>query len=280
MNMIIQRLSELTALYSPLDFAYNQAMSGPYVDYRDKTDDGETVAGLKDGRISGAWRPMVCTGSDKWQKSEIKRLWDISHDIYYLDFLIDGQLSEVSRFLLMKGYRARPVYSQVIDLTKTQKELHADLRKSYKSLVNKIENVIIPRFYAPTSIIEAVKKIYQGNRGPETWDIQARMLCKCEAYCVFAPDTYALIYCNDTMAYYASGRGKGDSHAVLWCAILEAKRRDIKCFELGEQYFSIGMTPDEKIDMQGKPVTCKQVDISFLKRGFGGRTITRLILEK
>ena len=68
------KLSEHTALYSDLDWQYNNAMSGPYIDYRDKTDDGETVAGLKNGRISGAWRPCVCVGTAKYQKSEIKRL--------------------------------------------------------------------------------------------------------------------------------------------------------------------------------------------------------------
>lgn len=256
------KLSELTALYSELDWQYSQAMSGPYEDLRNKSEDGDTVAGLKDGRISGAWRPMVCIGSDKWQKSEILRLWRYSDNIYYMDFLINGQLSEVSKFLLREGYKARPVYTQIIDRTLPIHILHNHIRKSYKSLINKYENVE----YGGIDDYFIAHEKYGGHTRPYiTWLIQASMIEKEEAFILMdGSDAAVLIYCNGYSAYYAGGRSSPDknTHALLWQAIIRA---ECNIFELGEQVFY----GDEKL-----------INISTYKRGFGGETQTRLILEK
>jgi hypothetical protein len=262
------KLSEITALYSDLDFAYNQAMSGTYFDCRNKSDDGETVAGLKDGKITGAWRPMVCVGSEKWQKSEIERLWEISDDIYFMDFLIDGELSEVSKFLLMKGYRARPVYTQIINLTKPTTTLKAELRKSYKSLVNKDEGIRLVDIGEYKFLHESVKK---KSRSIKTWDIQFQM-----KPCIRRQgDCAVMFYQNDEgVAYYASAVGD-NVHALIWLEIICLRDFGFSSVELGEQVYCVGQTM-----LDGKPATQKNVNISLFKKGFGGKTVTRLILEK
>jgi len=254
------RLSELTALYSPLDVAYNQAMSGPYQDISYHGKDCTVIAGLKDGRIDGFWRPVVASGDAKALKLHIERLYDISRDIVYMDFLEGGRLSVISQFLLRRGYRARPYYTQIIDLTKTESQLHADLRKSYKSLVAKVGGSVI---YIGGSIerFRNIHKKHHGNtRSDETWAIQEKMNC----LYVIKGDSGAMFYRNGDSAYYASGTGN-NNHVCVWLGIRALEERDCKMLEMGEQVFS-GDT--------------KLVNISKFKRGFGGQTVTRLILEK
>lgn len=262
------KLSEITALYSDLDWQYNNAMSGPYIDYRAKTEDGETVAGLKDGKMSGAWRPMVCVGSDKWQKSEIRRLWEISQDIYFMDFLIDGKLSEVSRFLLKKGYRARPVYTQVIDLEKPLEVTKSELRKSYKSLVNKNDGIKLIDIHEYRTQHEIAKRKF---RLEKTWKLQHLM----KPIILRQGDCAVMFYQNNEgLAYYASAVGD-NAHALIWEVIRRAYNFAFCFVELGEQVYRTG-----QIMMDGKPASEKHVNIAMFKAGFGGRTVMRLILER
>lgn len=267
------QLSDLTALYSPLDIEYAQAMSGPYEDHSVHYEDCTIIAGLKDGKLTGFWRPMVAVGDRRTVLAEIKRLYfDVCNNMVFMDFLIGGELSEAGRFLLERGYQARPVYTQVLDLTFSTVYLHTKLRKSYKSLVAKYENVD----YGSADDYRRCHNRYSGRERPEkTWDIQARMIERQDAYVLTdGPDAAVLIYNNGITAYYAGGRSSPDknTHALLWQAII---RSEAKIFELGEQVFCVG-----QIMMDGRPATEKHVNIGHYKKGFGGQTMTRLILEK
>ena len=261
------KLEEITALYSPLDIEYAQAMSGEYEDLSFRSDEVTVIAGLKDGRISGFWRPVVAVGDERLQKLHIERLYDICRNIYYMDFLIDGKLSVISQFLLRHGHKARPYYTQIIDLTKTVGELHIDLRKSYKSLVNK-------DFGGIDTALGALKKLHYDMHGKqtrslETWEIQAKIISMQQAFVSIQDENEAacLIYHNQHTAYYFCGASKSgvNSHPCLWMAILHAKDLGCKSFEMGEQVFS----GNEKL-----------INISKFKRGMGGTTQVCLILEK
>lgn len=251
------KLEELTALYSPLDIEYAQAMSGEYEDLSFKSDEVTVIAGLKDGRISGFWRPVVAVGDDKLQKLHIERLYDTCRNIYYMDFLIDGKLSVISQFLLRHRHKARPYYTQIIDLTKSEEELHANLRKSYKSLVSNTDNIKPTSIYEYQNIHERVKG---KKRSQDTWEIMSNINYMC---CV-KQNAGVMIIINGECAYYMSAAGD-NTHSILWYLIRESKKYGCKLFELGEQIFS----GNEKL-----------VNISKFKRGFGGTTQTRLILEK
>lgn len=256
-------LEKLTALYSDLDIAYSQAMSGPYEDLSYHREDCTVIAGLKDGKITGFWRPVVAVGDDEAElKLQIVRLYETSRHITYMDFIEDGQLSVISRFLLRQGYRARPYFTQIIDI-RDMEVVRRNLRKSFKSLVNKTEGVnttVFDKYYC------LHREICGGIRPAKTWQIQEEMVRTGKAFCVAGPGAAILIYHNNYMAYYAGGRSLPgvDSHAVLYYAIETASQLRCKFFEMGEQVFS------------GDP---KLVNISKFKAGFSGTAQLRLILE-
>ncbi|KKN40730.1 hypothetical protein LCGC14_0730380 [marine sediment metagenome] len=251
------KLNAYTALYSSLDVEYSQAMSGPYEDLSFHDDDCKVIAGLKDNRISGFWRPMVATGGDKALKLHIERLYDICPHITYLDFLIDGRLSVISQFLLRHGHTARPYYTQIIDLTRSVEDLHCGLRKSYKSLVNKTDVWNIVKVPEYRQMCETIKGPRRSDR---TWEIQHRM----KPLCLTDGKAGAMFYCNKPAAYYASAAGE-NNHTAIYMAMGLLKNSGYKFLEMGEQIFAGDL---------------KLVNISKYKRGFGGQTITRLILEK
>lgn len=246
-------------------------MSGPYEDLSVKGDDFEIVAGLKDNKISGFWRPVVAFGNPKALKEQAEGLLKVSDDIYYCDYLCDGVASEFGLHLLKLGYKARPYYTQVIDLTKSVEELHVDLRKSYKSLVNK--------YPVYNCTVKPVKELHQKMRGivrtEKTWELQDRMITDRKAFALASGEigrqtmkttAGTIVYYSPVWAYYACGISDADtnSHHVIWSSILRAKELGVKYFEMGEQTYG-----DDKL-----------ANISNFKRGFGGRTITRLILTK
>lgn len=263
-------LEQQTALYTMRDIAYAQVMSGPYQDlyvtecWADAQSllvqnvTGKCVAGLKDGKITGFWRPVVCFGSEEFQRDQAERLWLISWDILYEDYLIDGALSPISRFLLGKGYVATPHYTQVIDLRKSEEELRHDLRKSYHSLVNKgAEKIVAKQFH---SIHERVK----GKTRPiASWIIQFGMDTAC--YANEDKTAGVMFYAGPVWAYYASAAGD-NTHACIWAALMELKQRGVQFCEMGDQVLS---GPNEKM-----------MNISRYKSGFGGSTKVRLILRK
>lgn len=277
-------IEKYTALYSLLDIEYNQAMSGPYEDLSFKSDEAVVIAGLKDNEISGFWRPMVAFGDDRLLKLQIERLYDICQNIRYQDFLIDGKLSVISRFLLRHGYKATPYYTQIIDLTKTEEELHADLRKSYRSLINwgiNEDNAHITymgnsyggNYRRWEEFKQLHKKVSKRQTRPDkTWKIQICQMEVGEAFsCLMWIEKQlvagTLFLTSSQSCYYGVSKSLPDvnSHALVWSAILEAKEIGCKQFEMGEQVFN----GDKKL-----------VNISKFKRGFGGTCQTRLNFEK
>lgn len=252
-------------LYSPFGIEYQQAYSGSYKDLSYSVNGTTVIAALKDGRITGFGRPVFATGPKL--KQAFERLYKISPDIYYMDYLEGGWLSAAGKLLLQKGLAAKPYYTQIIDLSKTEAELHTNLRKSYKSLINKDGPYIAVGFDSFRQL--HLKAAGRKTRPDKTWDIQQKQLTSGEAFIVLNKlgNSGAFFIYNNHTCYYGVGCSVegANSHAIIWKAILHAKELGCKFFEIGEQIFS----GNEKL-----------IGISKFKRGFGGETVTRLITEK
>lgn len=249
-------------LYSELGIEYQQAYNGPYTDLSYSVNGTTVIAGLKDGKVTGFGRPVLAVGNRLKQAAQ--RLYEISDNIWYRAYEIDG----FAKFLLKKGYEAIPYFTQVIDLSKTGDELHAGVRKSYKSLLNKGE----PKLCQLKMYFRKMKEMHlsasgRKTRSDKTWEIQWKQILSEEAFAFIDKNIAGFFIYNNHTCYYGVGcsmEGAG-SHALIWKAILHAKKLGCKYFEMGEQVFS----GDEKL-----------VNISKFKRGFGGQTVMRLDLRK
>jgi len=269
-------IEKYTPLFSTLGIQYQQAHSGPFEDLSYRGVDAVIIAALKNGQISGYGWPAVASGNPKILKREIQRLYDISPNIFYQDFLEQNKLSIVSKFLLRKGAKAIPYYTQVIGLTLSEEKLHEGVRKSYTSLINSrwgnTRIILDSNSVDLEAVFSAFKELYylkvDNPRPEETWEIQLEMVKAGEAFISADVEggkllSVGLFLHNKYCCYYHVGKSLPNalSHGIIWKAILHAKEIGLKRFELGEQVF------------YGEP---KLVGISRFKAGFGGRTKTRL----
>jgi FemAB family protein len=208
-------------------------------------------------------------------------------DIFYQDLLKDNKLSYPGWFLMELGATAMPYFTQIIDLSLTEEQLHSQIRKSYSSLINwGLKNLDISIYDSKTvtkEIIEEFRQLHADVAGRYTrtarsWEIQHEMVKNNEAFIVTgrcnsvlvttAFFIYSLKWCN-----YGASASKRDmfdkplAHSILWNGILYAKRLGCLYFETGEQLY-----PNQK---QPSP-TDKELGIVKFKRGFGGETFVRL----
>ena len=266
-------------LYSELGIEYQQAYDGPYKDLSYSVNGTTVIAGLKGGKITGFGRPVLAVGKKLRQAAE--KLYEISYDIWYRAYEID----DFAKFLLEKGYETTPYFTQVIDLSKTEKELHADVRKSYKSLINwGLDENKAHLTYLNTNPPRGAyqhwanfRKLHievagRTTRSKRTWNIQCCQIEQEEAFAILMYIDKQIvsggffIYNNHTCYYGVGASLEGaNSHALIWEAMLHAKELGCRYMELGEQVFC----GDEKL-----------VNISKFKAGFGGDCKMKLDLRK
>ena len=166
----------------------------------------------------------------------------------------------------------------VVDLSQPVQAIKANIRKSYKSLINwGMRNLYIDTLdsaNASRERFDTVREFHiavagRETRSAETWQIQADMIAAGEAFCTLAYLNARLVAANLILladaAYYGVGvyerelmaEGKPLAHAPLYCAILRAKRAGLKTFVLGE------------VDPSGE---AKRDGIAHFKRGFATST--------
>jgi hypothetical protein len=183
----------------------------------------------------------------------------------YVDFLVNGDMSWRTAKMISDGSEFEDRYFYVINLKKDS--LKSDVRKSYKSLINKQDGVI----FSPTvyNLKELHHKVAgRKTRSDKTWDIQQEMINAGEAFVVelYKDGTLlsaALFYINKWCCYYAVAASLEcvNSHPVIWAAIEYCKEEGLNRFELGEK-------------LEG---TEKEKNISKFKSGFGAELEKRLI---
>jgi hypothetical protein len=185
--------------------------------------------------------------------------------------------------LVQYGYLDSSIVTQIVDLKKDQEELWADLRNSYKSLINKsdqtYETIIIDHKKPDFEIHEAYRLLHHKSAGGvtrpmETFNLQFEMLKEDEAMLVAikfngAFISFAYFLHSKKTAFYGSESDDPDIEVPVpfgplmqWKAIAYYKTRGFDYLELGKQQFSpqIFHHPSKK-----------HITISFYKRGFGGK---------
>jgi hypothetical protein len=121
-------------LYSELGIEYQQAYSGPYRPMDIKKNDGTVILALKDRRLSGYGRPSVCFGNSESVIHEFVDAYMQTPRVNYMDYMEGGKVTEITRFLMKQGRVPLIAFTQIIDLTQSEDDLHKEVRKSYQNL--------------------------------------------------------------------------------------------------------------------------------------------------
>lgn len=256
----------------------------------------------KDGcvELSGFGRPILyleandiskqlLKGARKKFKTTFENIFN-NHNakkIIYQDFLSNNHLSFFCNYSLENGAKANLVFTQIINLSNQESALHQSIRKSYQSLINwgqrNLEILILDKSNIQLNNIELFRNLHievagRETRSKKTWEIQYKMVKSGEAFVVMGVYennlvTAAFFLNSSKYCYYGVSASKRElfdkpiSHAIIWNAILHAKKIGCLYFEMGEQLFpSTGSTSPSK----------KEFGVSTFKKGFGGETFVRL----
>lgn len=208
--------------------------------------------------------------------------------LLYLETFPGATLSQPGLFLLERGAKMTSSLTCRIDLSCDLADLAADVRKSYKSLLNWGRKNLDIKLTDCTTItmedVESFRQLHISVAGRETrshlsWQRQYEMIKNNEAFMVSSMHENRLVSMsfysyNRQHCYYgvsASIRELFDlpiSHAPMWRAIEYAKEKGCRWFETGDQLFSGSGECNQKL-----------LDISKFKRGFGGAIFPQMILQ-
>ncbi|MFQ5915858.1 MAG: hypothetical protein ACE5JS_22010 [Nitrospinota bacterium] len=174
------------------------------------------------------------------------------------------------------GYTDISWQSRVIDLTRPERDLHAALRKSYRSLINwgdRNLEIVVSRDRTLSSHYQRLHCQQAGRitRSPRTWFLMEEWEQTGNGLLIGAKMgdwvgfVYLILYKDG--AYYASGVSTLPNvmHSLQWAAIRELKKRGVNRYELG---------------WQGHSNSPKEKSISWFKTGFGGGNVPLVAIEK
>lgn len=226
---------------------------------------------------------------EKVQKKCFKKIDEIAieNKVDKAMFMMDV-LSERYRynFLMKYGYLDSSNNTSILELNKSKEKIWANLRNSYKSLINngkdKFQVVIIDNKDPDKKIFDTHKQLHFKSAGKitrpdETWELQYEMLKDDNAVLIGLKDNgkfvaFSYFVHHNNKAYYGNASDDPDyktdihlEHTIIWSAIEYYKNRNFTTFEIGQQHFG-----NQIFDHPSK----KDLDISFFKRGFGGKIIT------
>lgn len=196
-----------------------------------------------------------------------------------LRFISDGPWTNVPDWatrLLSCGARLTGRYRMVADLGGSNADYHRQIRKSYKSLINKAENTWLVELdqIGDSSAFAEFQALHEQvagrkTRSPETWKLQFEAINAGAAFAVYLRSEGRLVGAslyNISLreAYYAVGaydRSLFDqpvAHLSLFRAIGYARTTGRQTFILGDRTFPGNMPPPNE----------KEARIAFFKEGF------------
>jgi len=180
-------------------------------------------------------------------------------------------------FVHTEQYRDISWHTQMIDLTQSEADLHAGIRKSYTSLINHVTRTHEIIVDDKGKLLKAFRRLHFGQVGRETrpertWEIQREwcqagngLIVAAKRWDVAVACTYWIIYKN--CGYYASSASinRNITHALVWRAMLELKARGVERLEMG------WLDYDKSEKGQG---------IARFKTGFGGEAVPVIAVER
>ena len=179
--------------------------------------------------------------------------------------------------------------TRCINLDSSEEYLKTLIRKSYKSLINwGLKNMKIEIFdqkninWEQINLFRELHLLESGKetRSIESWEKLFKSIKNGDAFFIVAKInkeivSAAIFLCSNFHCYYCSAASKrnlfdkGISHAIIWKAILKAKA-------LGAHIFETGIC---NIDSLKSCKTQKEKNISYFKKGFGGKLIIKNIVK-
>ena len=211
---------------------------------------------------------------------EVKKIINsINGVFYYKDFIYNGELSILSQYLLTQGERPIVNFSSFIDLSNSVSEIKRDVRKSYKSLINKGNNELNPEVFDSQNITWdklnefRLLHIYESGRETmsiECWKGRMKMIQSGAAFLILGRINKSLVTAgfftiNNSHCYYGSSASirslfdKPLLHSIIWRAIVYAKSKKCLYFEVGSKMYPYN----------SGEATNKELSISKFKSGFG-----------
>ena len=203
---------------------------------------------------------------------------------------LDNKIPLLCEFLLSKKLaKINHKTTRIIDLRLNEDQLKRSIRKSYHSLINwglkHLKINIYDNSNIKWEIIERFRELHikeakRETRSINTWKKQYDAILYGDAFCITAylDDEFvsaAYFICPEKICYYGSSASKRDlfdkpiSHAIIWKAILESKRKGVVLFNIGSTYkgtFNSSYSEKEK-------------NIAYFKDGFGGKLVLNCYIE-
>ena len=228
----------------------------------------------------------------------IKRFYDeMKGEISFRDewksavsFLPDALLSQAviwDQKCMIAGARASVFHDLYVDLSKTEEELHQNLRKSYRSLLNEGERLwsVKVHDHVDDGLFDEYRLLHKKVSGRvtrplETWDLQREAINNGGDFLVTLHDSGqrliggGLFGASPHEGLYGVGAYDRDlfdkpiSHIVQWTAIKHLKELGCRWHYVGQRFY-----PGDSV----RP-TEKELSISYFKEGFATDMILRLML--
>lgn len=201
--------------------------------------------------------------------------------LHVLDYFSGGGLGPLALMGLQReGASAHLSFTHVLGLCNSIEAIYSALRGSYKNLVRKAEKrfdfLLVDENNYEAAHMRLVREAHLLASGKDAhpdcfWDAMGSLVRSANAYLVLASEGgeikagTLLTVCGDKVyyslgAYDRSLSHTGLSHACVWSAIKYAYDNKFKAFEVGRVDFPA----------LAAPVSEKELNIGFFKRGFGG----------
>ncbi len=210
----------------------------------------------------------------------------ISTENEYRNILIEHDPLLTHKLSVNENFKLIFEYNSNIDLSLSENEIKANVRKSYKSLINWGKNKMDIKVYDYNNINPELMEEFENfhikvakrrTRSHESWMMQYEAVKQNMGYVVngyYENELVSsvLVLNGKEQAYYGVAVNNRDlmsenrpiGHAVLMEAIYEAKRKGMRIFHLG----NVTPSDDKKIN-----------DIAKYKKGFSSSLDVKLIVE-